>query len=190
MTVYHQLLNKEAYRTNTVPSPGSLYEESQALMFAGSDTTGHALMVGTFHLINKQSTVRTTLREELLNAWPDLEVEPSLRSLEKLPYLNAVIKEALRMDSGVVSGLARIVPEGGASIDGTNVPGGVRFTACELHVVTDVNRPLFHAEVPSSIGMRLSSPNHSNSALSVGLKTQVLTTGWCLSPKDHGHAWV
>jgi Cytochrome P450 len=125
MTVYHQLLNKEVYRANTVPSAGSLYEESQALMFGGGDTTGHALMVGTFHLIQKQPRVHKRLREELLDAWSQLEDEPTLRSLEKLPYLTAVIKEALRMDSGVVSGLARVVPDGGASIDGTIVPRSV-----------------------------------------------------------------
>jgi len=45
--------------------------------------------------------------------------------LEQMPYLNAVIKEGLRMSSGVVSGLLRIVPSPGATICDTFVPAGV-----------------------------------------------------------------
>jgi cytochrome P450 len=56
-----------------------------------------------------------------------------LRELENFPYLNAVIKEALRLSSGVTSGLPRVVPPSGATIAGANVPAGVCF---------------FHAKIP------------------------------------------
>jgi cytochrome P450 len=128
MTIYHQLMDREAYRTNTVPSEGSLYEEAQALMFAGSDTTGNALMVGTFYLLKRPETY-AKLKQEILSIWPKLDADPpTLRELERLPYLNAVIKESLRLSVGVVSGLLRVVPKGGTKICDKFVPGGVRFS--------------------------------------------------------------
>jgi cytochrome P450 len=114
-------MDPDAFRDKVVPSPGSLYEEGQALMFGGADTVGNALMVGTHHLL-QQPAVLQTLKKELLNAWPTLPQEPKLRELESLPYLNAVIKESLRMSSGVVSGLLRVVPPTGAMINGVTVP--------------------------------------------------------------------
>jgi hypothetical protein len=126
MTIYHRLMDADAYRNKTVPSAGSLYEEAQALMFGGADTVGNTLMVGTFHLLQQPDKLQK-LKTELLAAWPLLnEHEPKLRDLENLPYLNLVIKESLRLSSGVVSGLLRVVPSTGATIAGVTVPPGVR----------------------------------------------------------------
>jgi cytochrome P450 len=66
----------------------------------------------------------TNLKVELTKAIPDPLKSPDLRVLEKLPYLNACIKEALRISSGVISGLPRVVRPGGAIIDGEEIPGG------------------------------------------------------------------
>lgn len=121
MTIYHRLMDPDAFRDRIVPSPGSLYEEGQALMFGGADTVGNTLMVGTHHLL-QQPAVLQKLKKELLAAWPTLQQEPKLRELESLPYLNATIKESLRMSSGVVSGLLRVVPPTGAMINGVTVP--------------------------------------------------------------------
>ncbi|KAF2870344.1 cytochrome P450 monooxygenase-like protein [Massariosphaeria phaeospora] len=124
MTIYHRLMDAEAYRNKTVPSAGSLYEEAQALMFGGGDTVGNTMMVGTFHLL-QQSDKLQKLKAELSEAWPSLnEHEPKLRDLEKMPYLNAVIKESLRLSSGVVSGLLRVVPPTGATIGAAVIPPG------------------------------------------------------------------
>lgn len=124
MTIYQQLLSKESYRSGTAPDPGSLKDEAQALLYGGGDTTGNTLMVGAFHLMKNPETLRK-LQAEMRTAWPNLDHMPSLRELEKLPYLNAVLKESLRMSCGVVSGLLRIVPRQGAPICGAFVPGGV-----------------------------------------------------------------
>ncbi|KAJ4362894.1 hypothetical protein N0V83_010011 [Neocucurbitaria cava] len=126
MTIYHRLLDAEAYRNKTVPSAGSLYEEAQALMFAGADTVGNTLMLGTYHLLQNPAQLQK-LKKELLAVWPSLHAhEPKLRDFETLPYLNAVIKESLRLSSGVVSGLLRVVPSTGAVIEDVTVPPGVR----------------------------------------------------------------
>ncbi|QIW97678.1 hypothetical protein AMS68_003196 [Peltaster fructicola] len=121
-TIYHSLLNPEAYKNGTAPDAGSLYEESQALMFAGADTVGITLMYAMFHLLKKPKTL-AKVKQELVTAWPDIKsAPPALKDLEKLPYFNATIKEALRLSVGVISGLPRITPEGGAVIVDQQIP--------------------------------------------------------------------
>jgi cytochrome P450 len=116
-TIYHELLKPELYRDGSTPDVGSLYEESQALMFGGSDTTGTTLMHGCFYIL-KSTRIRKQLQTELREAWPTLEQPPPLSELEKQPFLvdnhfhtsainanqyeqTAVIKEALRMSPGL-----------------------------------------------------------------------------------------
>jgi cytochrome P450 len=128
MTIYHCLMDKEAYRNNTVPCEGSLFEETQALLFAGSDTTGNAFLVGFFHLLKDRGR-HAKLKEEIQSAWDAAgPLEPEARAFESLPYLNAVIKEALRLSVGVTTGLPRMVPASGAVIANVVVPGGVRMS--------------------------------------------------------------
>lgn len=127
MTMYHQLMNEEAYKTKTVPSERSLYEEGVNFLFAGADTTGNALMLGSYYLL-KSPKAYQMFKRELQELWPVLKQEPDLQDLESLPYLNAIIKESLRMTTGVVTGLLRIVPSGGANICKTYVPAGVGLT--------------------------------------------------------------
>jgi hypothetical protein len=187
MTIYHQLMDKEAYRTNTVPCEGSLYEETQALMFAGSDTTGNALMVGTFHLL-RQPESYAKFKKEILSVWPEASAEaPTLHDLEALPYLNAVIKESLRLSVGVVSGLLRVVPREGAVISNVSVPGGVCLLShCALSFLlipplanTDISyfRQLFPAAPPSSTLTQRFFHHRRHSVQSVGLTTPASTIG-------------
>ncbi|KAL2784370.1 cytochrome P450 [Aspergillus keveii] len=122
-TIYHELLRPEAYRTGTAPDSGSLYEESQALMFGGADTTGATLMHGSFYILRSPEVYRK-MKEELISIWPEIEKPPRWEELERLPYLTAVIKESLRISPGVASPLPRVVPEGGAIIANTPIPGG------------------------------------------------------------------
>lgn len=125
MTIYHRLVDADAYRDKKLPSAGSLYEEAQALMFGGADTVGNTLMVGAYYLLQNPQ-MQQQLREELTKIWSSLDgAEPKVKDLEQLPCLNAVIKESLRLSSGVVSGLLRVVPPPGARIAGVDVPPGV-----------------------------------------------------------------
>ncbi|KAL3472255.1 cytochrome P450 [Aspergillus californicus] len=123
-TIYHELLRPEAYKTGTAPCSGSLYEESQALLFGGADTTGMTMMHGCFYILSSED-VYGRLKDELLSSWPALDCPlPGWEELEKLPYLTAVIKESLRMSPGVASPLPRVVPDSGAVLEKTPIPGG------------------------------------------------------------------
>ncbi|KAG2418560.1 hypothetical protein HFD88_001661 [Aspergillus terreus] len=118
-TIYHLLLGPEVANP---PSQLSILEETQTQVFAG-ESSGLTLMHGSFHIIQTPRVYRK-LREELMAAWPDLEQPPSLATLEQLPYLNATVKESLRMGGGATSPLLRVVPQTGAKIDGKFVPPG------------------------------------------------------------------
>lgn len=84
--IYHELLSTKASKGEPLPSAGSLYEEAQALMFGGGDTTGNAIMLGTFHLLSLPGYV-DRLKEELYSAWPVLDEPPRFEVLEKLAFL-------------------------------------------------------------------------------------------------------
>jgi len=124
-TIYHILLDPSSHKSRGPASAKSLYEESQALMFGGGDTTANVVMIGAFYLMKRPDLVKR-LKDELKEYWPELgdRKEPKLSVLEQMPFLNAVIKESLRIGPGIPSGLPRIVPQGGAIIDGKKVAAG------------------------------------------------------------------
>lgn len=84
--IYHDLLSLEANKGAPVPSAKSLYEEAQALMFGGGDTTANAIMLGNFNLLENPIMVRR-LKLELLETCTELEKPPRYEELEKLPLL-------------------------------------------------------------------------------------------------------
>lgn len=79
---------------------------------AGTLTTAWMLEVTMYWLIRQPDTLRK-LKEELTIAIPNLNMVGTipLPVLEQLPYLNAVIKEGLRLTYGVSCRLARIDPD-------------------------------------------------------------------------------
>jgi cytochrome P450 len=87
-TIYHVLLDSKEHKEPqyTTVSLESLFQESQALIFGGGDTTANVIMDGLFH-ITRSSGILGKLKAELENAWPNLDTEPTLKDLERLPYL-------------------------------------------------------------------------------------------------------
>ena len=77
---------------------------------AGTLTTSWALSVATYHLL-ASPRILAKLKTELKSAIPDSETYVSLSQLEKLPYLVAVVQEAIRLSYGVCSRLQRVSPE-------------------------------------------------------------------------------
>jgi cytochrome P450 len=121
--IYQRLLDLEAHKGNAIPNATALYEEAQTMLFAGGVTVGDSLMTGTFHILD-QHLLYERLRAEVFKVWPDINHPPNHETLETLPVLTATIKESLRMSPGACSPLLRIVPESGATISGSSIPGG------------------------------------------------------------------
>lgn len=116
-------------------APMDLMFEAQSFITAGTDTTAVTLTYLIWAVTNDDS-VREKLVKELQALPPDF----THAELKQLPYLNAVIDEALRCYGAAPGSLPRIVPAGGATLAGHHVPGGVVTTtqSYSLHRDPDV----------------------------------------------------
>ncbi|RAO74216.1 uncharacterized protein BHQ10_010228 [Talaromyces amestolkiae] len=92
---------------------------------AGSDTTGISLTAIIYFLM-KNPTCLQKLRVELDTATREgaLSDPVTFHEAQKLPYLQAIIKESLRMHAAVGQILSRVVPEGGTQLAGRYFPQG------------------------------------------------------------------
>lgn len=95
-------------------------------VIAGSDTTSIALSSTIFHLFREPSTL-AKLREELNKATAAGKVSVPIKFSEslELKYLQAVVKEALRINPSTGFPMGRVVPPGGAVICDAYFPPGV-----------------------------------------------------------------
>lgn len=98
---------------------------------AGSDTTGIS-MTAIIYFLMKHPACLQKLRDEIDGADREgnLPNPATFQAAQKLPYLQAVIKEALRLHAAVGQILSRIVPEGGARLAGRYFPQGVSSNLC------------------------------------------------------------
>ncbi|CAI7647033.1 unnamed protein product [Penicillium pancosmium] len=131
-TLFHRMLDPQAYRRKEVPDMTALHDEGFTLIFAGANTVADTLLMGHWHAMQDPLLLKM-LRSELLTVWPDIEKQPLLADLESLPLLTATIKESLRFIPSGVS-LTRVVPETGAVISGQQIPGGATVGMAILHV--------------------------------------------------------
>jgi len=99
--------------------------------FAGSETTA-SLCTGLTHWLIKTPRVLEKLKAEIRSI--ETREELVQERLQKLPYLNACIDEALRIFPPVPGGNLRTVPKGGAKVCGHDLPEGVSRPTCTLHL--------------------------------------------------------
>ena len=83
--------------------------EAVAVVLGGTHSISTVLSIATFHLL-KDLKRQDRLREELREAVEDETLLPPWSTLEQLPYLNAVIQEALRLMHGVASRISQVAP--------------------------------------------------------------------------------
>lgn len=98
---------------------------------AGADTTAGTL-TNTLFLLCKHPRVMEKLREELQeNLDLSNKAPPRWLEVNKLPYLEAVLKESMRVMPIAAWGLDRIVPSGGTTICGQYIPAGT-IVGCHI----------------------------------------------------------
>ncbi|KAL4915704.1 cytochrome P450, partial [Aspergillus aurantiobrunneus] len=112
-TVFSALINGDLPATEKADR--RLQDEAQLVIGAGLATTGWTLSVGTFYLLSNPK-VLARLRQELDRALPAYDPSHPSASLEwteleKLPYLTAVIKEAVRLSYSTTSRNVRLLPK-------------------------------------------------------------------------------
>ena len=93
---------------------------------AGSDTTAISLSA-VFHFLLSNPDCLGKLQNEVdsLHAQGQLSRNPTFKETQQMPYLQAVMKEALRLHPIAGLPLERVVPEKGSTIGGVYFPPGV-----------------------------------------------------------------
>ncbi|KIW93880.1 uncharacterized protein Z519_05195 [Cladophialophora bantiana CBS 173.52] len=101
----------------------SLGSQASALIVAGSGTTAVTLTYAVWAIL-QHPDVRQKLEQEV-SQLPD---DYNDTALEKLPYLNAVITETLRLYGSAPGALPRTTPAKGIEVNGLYIPPGVTLT--------------------------------------------------------------
>ncbi|KAF2653247.1 cytochrome P450 [Lophiostoma macrostomum CBS 122681] len=110
---------------------GEMHANAALFILAGSETTV-TLLTGIMNHLLKDPGSMETLKKEIRGSFASLE-DMNFTALKQLPYLNAVIKEALRMCNPTPYGLVRISPPQGGRVGGHWVAGNTYVT---IHPLT------------------------------------------------------
>jgi cytochrome P450 len=107
-----------------------MYPTASLFMVAGTETTA-TLLSGLFFLLMKDPERMRKLQAEVRDAFVSFD-DVHLESLARCRYLDACLKEALRVYPPVPIGLTRTVPSGGSTINGHWVPAGTFVSVHQL----------------------------------------------------------
>lgn len=126
--------------------------ETLVQIIAGSDTTATALRATFLHLMTSPQAY-ARLANEVRTASAEARISSPITEAEarQLPYLQAVIKEGLRINPPVTGTMDTIVPPGGDVLCGIPVPEGVEvgvamFSLQSLQSVYGVDAEVFRPE--------------------------------------------
>ncbi|KAI0100353.1 cytochrome P450 [Nemania sp. FL0031] len=109
-----------------VLTPGEAYANAELLMVAGTETSSSLLTGLTYYLIRNPDKMNI-LTDEVRGAFSS-DNDLTFESLCKLEYLNACIREGLRVYPPVPSAIPRVIPEGGNPVMGKWLPAGTRVS--------------------------------------------------------------
>jgi hypothetical protein len=98
----------------------SLIPRATFLIIAGTETTSTAILGAIYHLTAYPQTYQIAA-QEVRSAFSDAS-EIKIDSTRDLPYLSACINESLRMYAPTPGTFPRVIPPGGAIINGKYVP--------------------------------------------------------------------
>lgn len=101
-------------------------------IIAAHETTGTTLTYAAYHL-SQDPAMQTALRAELLTLHPTVsgssEDLPSPASIDRLPLLDAIVKETLRLHAAAPGRQPRVVPAGGIELHGHYIPAGTTVSS-------------------------------------------------------------
>ncbi|KAI4867321.1 cytochrome P450 [Hypoxylon rubiginosum] len=107
-TIFHEII-----RSNIPESEKEtrrLTDEAMVIVIAGSETTASTLAAIMYHLLADRKLF-ARLRAELETVMPDRNELPVASKLDKLPLLNALIQEAIRLYPGATHRQDRTCPD-------------------------------------------------------------------------------
>lgn len=127
---------------------------------AGSDTTANTAMFASFELA-RNPEVQAELHQELADAFPNPDEPLEFGVLEKLPILDGVCREALRIHAPIPSYLERVTAEDGLNIEGYDIPKG---TTIGMQAYTNHRDPHAYPQPDEFIPRRWIDSNESAKA--------------------------
>jgi len=110
---------------SNLPAQSAL-SEAKEMLGPGTDTTSATLahiLWGLAHDIEYQEALAEDLA---LVGWPT-----EISALEGTSRLWAAVKEGIRWAGAAAAMLPRVVPDGGVTLEGRHIPGGVSFSASD-----------------------------------------------------------
>ncbi|KAE8381111.1 cytochrome P450 [Aspergillus bertholletiae] len=114
-TMFHLL--REPDQEKNYPGMGldALINEALLFTIGGSHTTAYTLSYAVYHVLSAPE-ILSRLRNELEGASTAINKEFDWHRIKNLPYLTAIIKETLRISSGIPGNLPRVVPDEGVYV--------------------------------------------------------------------------
>ena len=101
------------------------------MMFAGIDTSSHTSAYAMYQMA-KYPEVQNRLFEEVKKELPAKDSKLSMKSLDKLPYLRAVLKETMRTHPAAPA-MARVLPQS-MELNGYQIPENTVYVFCHYHM--------------------------------------------------------
>ncbi|RKP28056.1 cytochrome P450 [Syncephalis pseudoplumigaleata] len=118
-----QLITAVDEETGATMSDRDIIAEIILLMIAGTDTTAITL-TWTMHFLLEHPEAMQRLLAEIKAAYPDAGTKTEHDTIQSMPYLEAVLRESMRLRPIVPQGLSRVVPEEGLTLGGYYLPAG------------------------------------------------------------------
>ena len=116
-TIFHETMRSDIPQSEKETTRMSA--EAMVILVAGADTTASTLAAIAYHLLADRQLLRS-LKDELATAIPDANELPKASTLDKLPLLNAVIQEGLRLHPGATHRQDRVAPDEDLVYEATN----------------------------------------------------------------------
>lgn len=134
-TIFHELLNSDVLppaEKGTI----RIIQEAGAMVGAGGESTTQVLTALTFCLVANPDKAQK-LREELRKVMPDSNSPmPTLKQLERLPYLSGCVREGLRLRTGKIARHQRVPRDQSLFYKDWEIPAGtiVSMTPIFSHI--------------------------------------------------------
>ncbi|KAH7160421.1 cytochrome P450 [Dactylonectria estremocensis] len=140
-TFLKKVLDMEAQGRLTKPN---ILDSCASNIAAGSDTTAISLSSALYYLYTNPDKL-DKLRQEIETQAAEGRISDpvTFQEAQGMPYLQAVMKESLRLHPAVGTILPRVVPEGGLELSGQYFPQGavVGVNSWVLHYSSDIYGP-------------------------------------------------
>ncbi|KAI1743354.1 putative cytochrome P450 [Xylaria scruposa] len=113
--------------------------EGVVAVAAGGETTARALATALYYILSNRDTVQDKLQKELEQVMPDPYSQPTLKELESLPWLSAIIKESLRIMALPTTRFPLVSPREALRYKEWVIPAGTPISMTIRDVLLDTN---------------------------------------------------